>query len=41
MNLPNKLTIFRIILIPIFIILTVMPEVGGSVVWLGTSIAVT
>ena len=41
MNLPNKLTIFRIILIPIFIILTVMPEVGGSVVWLGASIAVT
>lgn len=41
MNLPNKLTVFRIILIPVFIILACMPEVGGSVSVLGTSIAVT
>ncbi|AEV94999.1 CDP-diacylglycerol--glycerol-3-phosphate 3-phosphatidyltransferase [Pediococcus claussenii] len=41
MNLPNKLTVFRIILIPIFIILACMPEVGGSVNILGTSIAIT
>lgn len=41
MNLPNKLTVFRIILVPIFIILTVMPEVGGSVWWLETPIAIT
>ena len=41
MNLPNKLTIFRIILIPIFIILTVMPSIWGCVVWAGTTIQVT
>lgn len=41
MNLPNKLTVFRIILIPIFIIIMVMPFTWGTVTWFGTSIAIT
>ncbi|AVL00259.1 CDP-diacylglycerol--glycerol-3-phosphate 3-phosphatidyltransferase [Pediococcus inopinatus] len=41
MNLPNKLTVFRIILIPIFIIIMVMPFTWGTVTWVGTSIAIT
>jgi CDP-diacylglycerol--glycerol-3-phosphate 3-phosphatidyltransferase len=41
LNLPNKLTVFRIILIPIFIIIMVIPYTWGTVTWLGTSIAVT
>ncbi|MDV7719239.1 CDP-diacylglycerol--glycerol-3-phosphate 3-phosphatidyltransferase [Pediococcus ethanolidurans] len=41
MNLPNKLTVFRIILIPIFIIIMVIPYTWGTVTWFGTSIAVT
>lgn len=39
MNLPNKLTIFRIILIPFFILVMSLPF-GGSVMVLGTSISV-
>jgi len=41
LNLPNKLTVFRIILIPIFIIIMVMPFTWGTVTWVGTSIAIT
>lgn len=41
MNLPNRLTIIRIILIPIFLLLLVIPMDWGSVVWLGTTIPVT
>jgi len=41
LNLPNKLTVFRIILIPIFIIIMVMPFTWGTVTWFGTSIAIT
>jgi CDP-diacylglycerol--glycerol-3-phosphate 3-phosphatidyltransferase len=39
MNLPNKLTVFRIILIPVFILLLAIPWAWGSVVLLGTAIA--
>ncbi|GAB6092430.1 CDP-diacylglycerol--glycerol-3-phosphate 3-phosphatidyltransferase [Furfurilactobacillus curtus] len=38
MNLPNKLTVFRIILIPIFLIILAVPFHWGSVIWLGTTI---
>ncbi|QFX92879.1 CDP-diacylglycerol--glycerol-3-phosphate 3-phosphatidyltransferase [Fructilactobacillus fructivorans] len=41
MNLPNKLTLFRIILIPIFLILLVVPMDLGSVMIIGTMIPVT
>ncbi len=41
MNLPNKLTVFRIILIPIFIIIMVIPFSWGTITWLGTSFSVT
>ncbi|MCT0151216.1 CDP-diacylglycerol--glycerol-3-phosphate 3-phosphatidyltransferase [Fructilactobacillus fructivorans] len=41
MNLPNKLTLFRIILIPIFLILLVVPMDLGSVMIVGTMIPVT
>ncbi|WP_063510383.1 CDP-diacylglycerol--glycerol-3-phosphate 3-phosphatidyltransferase, partial [Pediococcus damnosus] len=41
MNLPNKLTVFRIILIPVFIVIMVIPYTWGTVTWFGTSIAVT
>ncbi|GAX04351.1 CDP-diacylglycerol--glycerol-3-phosphate 3-phosphatidyltransferase [Secundilactobacillus pentosiphilus] len=41
MNLPNKLTIGRIILIPIFLIILAVPMDWGSVVWLSTKIPVT
>ncbi|MFC6290266.1 CDP-diacylglycerol--glycerol-3-phosphate 3-phosphatidyltransferase [Levilactobacillus angrenensis] len=40
MNLPNRLTIVRIILIPIFILLLVLPLDWGQVTWLGTAIPV-
>ncbi|GAA6112432.1 MAG: CDP-diacylglycerol--glycerol-3-phosphate 3-phosphatidyltransferase [Apilactobacillus sp.] len=41
MNLPNKLTIVRILLIPVFIILLSCSINMGTVIWLGTSIQVT
>ncbi|MCH5462054.1 CDP-diacylglycerol--glycerol-3-phosphate 3-phosphatidyltransferase [Lactobacillus sp. LC28-10] len=41
MNLPNKLTIGRIILIPIFLIVLAVPMNWGSVVWLSTNVPVT
>ncbi|WP_163652890.1 CDP-diacylglycerol--glycerol-3-phosphate 3-phosphatidyltransferase [Listeria sp. PSOL-1] len=41
MNLPNKLTVARIILIPIFVILCVVPFHFGSISWLGSTIRVT
>lgn len=41
MNLPNKLTIFRIILIPLFIIITVIPNIWGTLAVAGTVIFVT
>ncbi|MTV82993.1 CDP-diacylglycerol--glycerol-3-phosphate 3-phosphatidyltransferase [Secundilactobacillus folii] len=41
MNLPNKLTVGRIILIPIFLLVLAVPMNWGSVVWLSTRIPVT
>ena len=41
MNLPNKLTVFRIILIPVFILIMVLPLSWGQVVCAGTTIPVT
>ena len=41
MNVPNRLTIMRIILIPIFLLILVLPLNWGTVTWLGTSIPVT
>lgn len=41
MNLPNRLTIIRIFLIPIFMLVLLLPLNWGSVVWAGTSIPVT
>ena len=41
MNLPNKLTICRIILIPVFLIILAVPMDWGSVMWLSTKIPVT
>lgn len=38
MNLPNKLTVFRIVLIPIFLIILAVPFNWGNVVWAGTTI---
>lgn len=38
MNLPNKLTIFRIILIPFFILILAAPIFSGSVTIAGTVI---
>ncbi|GAK47913.1 CDP-diacylglycerol--glycerol-3-phosphate 3-phosphatidyltransferase [Secundilactobacillus oryzae JCM 18671] len=40
MNLPNKLTVVRIFLIPVFLILLAVPFQWGSVVWTGTQIPV-
>ncbi|MEE5988425.1 CDP-diacylglycerol--glycerol-3-phosphate 3-phosphatidyltransferase [Ligilactobacillus equi] len=40
MNLPNKLTIIRIVLIPIFMLVLLLPLNWGSVNWAGTEIAV-
>lgn len=41
MNLPNKLTVLRIFMIPIFVIITVIPYTWGTVHWIGSDIAVT
>ncbi|WP_413627152.1 CDP-diacylglycerol--glycerol-3-phosphate 3-phosphatidyltransferase [Fructilactobacillus vespulae] len=41
MNLPNKLTMFRIFLIPVFLILLAAPIDAGSVYVLGTLISIT
>jgi CDP-diacylglycerol---glycerol-3-phosphate 3-phosphatidyltransferase len=41
MNLPNKLTLMRIIMIPLFIILLSSSINMGAVVWLGSTIQVT
>ncbi|MCD2257262.1 CDP-diacylglycerol--glycerol-3-phosphate 3-phosphatidyltransferase [Agrilactobacillus fermenti] len=38
MNLPNKLTVFRIILIPVFILLLALPLNWGQLTGLGTTI---
>lgn len=40
MNLPNKLTFLRLLLIPIFVVLTVVPFEWGSVTWLGSEVDV-
>lgn len=41
MNLPNKLTLIRIIMIPIFIVLLSCSINMGAVIWLGTTIQIT
>lgn len=41
MNLPNKLTVFRIILIPIFILLLTLPLDWGNVKLVGTAVPTT
>lgn len=41
MNLPNKLTLMRIILIPVFMLVLLLPLNWGSVVLLGTTIETT
>ncbi|WP_018660190.1 CDP-diacylglycerol--glycerol-3-phosphate 3-phosphatidyltransferase [Heyndrickxia acidiproducens] len=41
MNLPNKITVSRVCLIPVFLIIMAVPFRWGSVVLLGTEIPVT
>src|SRR5699024_3086208 len=41
MNLPNKLTVIRIILIPVFILILALPLDWGTVTAAGTTIPVT
>ncbi|MDT2814897.1 CDP-diacylglycerol--glycerol-3-phosphate 3-phosphatidyltransferase [Vagococcus carniphilus] len=41
MNLPNKLTVLRIFMIPVFIIIAVAPFNWGNISVLGTSLEVT
>src|SRR5690348_13677627 len=41
MNLPNKITISRIFLIPIFLIIMLVPFSWGEVTLLGTTLPVT
>lgn len=41
MNLPNRLTLIRICLIPVFLFLLAVPLDWGEVVWLNTEIPVT
>jgi CDP-diacylglycerol--glycerol-3-phosphate 3-phosphatidyltransferase len=38
LNLPNKLTFLRLLLIPFFVVLTVVPFEWGAVNWLGSEI---
>lgn len=40
MNLPNKLTFLRLLLIPVFILLTAIPFDWGTVEWLGSEIEI-
>ena len=40
MNLPNKLTFLRLLLIPFFVVLTVVPFEWGAVNWLGSEIEI-
>lgn len=40
MNLPNKLTLLRLLLIPFFLILLAFPFEWGTVEWLGSSIGI-
>lgn len=41
LNLPNRLTIVRILLIPVFLLILAVPMEWGSVVWLNTLIPTT
>ncbi|MSE06699.1 CDP-diacylglycerol--glycerol-3-phosphate 3-phosphatidyltransferase, partial [Lactobacillus salivarius] len=41
MNLPNKLTIIRILLIPVFMLVLLLPLNWGDVIIAGTTIPVT
>ena len=41
MNLPNKLTVIRILLIPLFMLVLLLPLDWGSIMVAGTSIPVT
>lgn len=41
MNLPNKLTVIRIVLIPVFILILALPLDWGTVTAVGTTIPVT
>ncbi|UJF14872.1 CDP-diacylglycerol--glycerol-3-phosphate 3-phosphatidyltransferase [Jeotgalibaca sp. MA1X17-3] len=41
MNVPNKLTLLRIVMIPLFLILAVVPFNWGTVEWLGSSIMIS
>ena len=41
MNLPNKLTVLRIFMIPIFILVVTIPMNWGTITVVGTSLAVT
>ena len=41
MNLPNKLTFLRLLLIPFFVVLTVVPFNWGRVEWLNSEISIT
>lgn len=41
MNVPNKLTLLRILMIPLFLILAVVPFNWGTVEWLGSSIMIS
>lgn len=40
MNLPNKLTFLRLLLIPVFLLLTAIPFDWGTVAWLGSEIEI-